>query len=272
MRIFALIGRSGSGKSHRAQDVARKYGIEYIIDDGLLIRGNNIIAGTSAKREKTSFAAVKRAIFLDDSHRFEVLKAIEDINPDSILILGTSDRMVDRIADSLKLPYVERRIYIEDIATQREIDMAIKTRKEQGKHVIPVPTFAVRKDFSGYFIDSIKNLTRRDKISQSDEIENTVVRPTYSYLGKYTISNSAVKSMAAFAGEEIEGVRKVLHVKINNTDAGLRLDMDVSVDMGYPVHKVGESIRKYVKEQIEYMTAFNVIEVNIFIKTIFVER
>ena len=50
--VFALVGRSGTGKSFRAKLVAQKFGIDLIIDDGLLIRDQKIIAGRSAKREK----------------------------------------------------------------------------------------------------------------------------------------------------------------------------------------------------------------------------
>lgn len=63
MDIYAFIGRSGTGKSYKAQYVAGCYDIEYIIDDGLLIKGNKVIAGVSAKKESTRIAAVKRAVF-----------------------------------------------------------------------------------------------------------------------------------------------------------------------------------------------------------------
>jgi ABC-type dipeptide/oligopeptide/nickel transport system ATPase component len=49
-KVFALVGESGTGKSFRAKLVAQKYGIEFIIDDGLLIRDNRILAGHSAKK------------------------------------------------------------------------------------------------------------------------------------------------------------------------------------------------------------------------------
>ena len=51
--VYALVGESGTGKSFRAQLLAEKYGIKLIIDDGLLIYNDKIIAGQSAKREKT---------------------------------------------------------------------------------------------------------------------------------------------------------------------------------------------------------------------------
>jgi len=52
LRVVGFVGPSGTGKSHRAVWVARERGIDFIIDDGLLIRGAQIIAGKSAKRKK----------------------------------------------------------------------------------------------------------------------------------------------------------------------------------------------------------------------------
>ena len=45
--MVALIGKSGTGKSHKALSVAGQNDIEMIIDDGLLIYGNRVVAGTS---------------------------------------------------------------------------------------------------------------------------------------------------------------------------------------------------------------------------------
>lgn len=269
LEVIALIGRSGSGKSHRAQSVSQKYGVEYIIDDGLFIKGNRIIAGISAKKENTRIAAIKRAIFLDTSHREEVINAIEKSKPSSILILGTSDGMVDKITENLNIPHVKKSIYIEDIATPKEIETAMRTRKEQGKHVIPVPTFAVKKDFSGYFIDSIKSFRKKDKGTENDDdSEKTVVRPTYSYLGKYIISNNVIKSMVSYAGEEVDGVYKVIKVNINNTGSGLKIDIDLIIDFGCMIQDVVNKLREHVKRSIEYMTAFNILEINVYVKSL----
>ena len=63
IKIVAFVGPSGTGKSHRAQMVAKNKGIEYIIDDAILINQNRLVAGTSAKRASTKIEAVKRALF-----------------------------------------------------------------------------------------------------------------------------------------------------------------------------------------------------------------
>lgn len=272
LKVYALIGKSGSGKSYRAQYISRDYGIQYIIDDGLLIYGNRVVAGISAKKEETRIGAVKRAIFTDASHRDEVAAAIKDAEPNNILIIGTSEGMVDRIVENLGLPSVGEKIYIEDIATPREIEIATKTRNEQGKHVIPVPTFAVKKDFSGYFIDSIKSLGRRGRDMDADYIEKTVVRPTFSYLGKYTIANSVIKSMASYAGGKVEGIHKITRVNIENRDGRLKIDMDINIDFGYIIHDTVKRLREHVKNEIEHMTAFNIIEINVHVKNINLDR
>ena len=72
VQVFALIGKSGTGKSFRAKLIAQKYGIEYIIDDGLLIHDSKILAGKSAKKEKAFLSAIKTALFDDYEHRREV--------------------------------------------------------------------------------------------------------------------------------------------------------------------------------------------------------
>src|SRR5690554_1237243 len=45
VKVYALVGRSGTGKSFRSKLVAEKHNIDLIIDDGLLIRDERIIAG-----------------------------------------------------------------------------------------------------------------------------------------------------------------------------------------------------------------------------------
>ena len=51
--VVAFVGQSGTGKSTRAIKVAGDNEIYYIIDDGLLINGSRIVAGTSAKKAPT---------------------------------------------------------------------------------------------------------------------------------------------------------------------------------------------------------------------------
>ena len=77
MRIVAFVGPSGTGKSHRAQMVAREKNIDYIIDDAILVSQNKVVAGTSAKKASTKIESVKRALFSMPGQAEEMKEAIK---------------------------------------------------------------------------------------------------------------------------------------------------------------------------------------------------
>ena len=66
--------------------------------------------------------------------------------------------MVQKIAMNLGLPEISETIYITDVATEQEMETARKIRVTEGKHVIPVPTFEIKKDFSRIFIRPTSNI------------------------------------------------------------------------------------------------------------------
>ncbi len=158
IKVYAFVGPSGTGKSYRAQMVAGEKNTHFIIDDGLLIKDNEVIAGESAKKAETKVATVKHALFYDDKEKEEITKALRKYKPESILILGTSDGMVQKIAANLGLPQISDTVYITDVATEKEMQTARRIRVTEGKHVIPVPTFEIKKDFSRIFTRPITNI------------------------------------------------------------------------------------------------------------------
>jgi len=123
---------------------------------GLFIKDNEVIAGSSAKKAPTKIETVKHALFQTDAEKKEIIDAIKKYKPESIMILGTSDNMVHKIAENLGLPKISKIISIDEIATEEEIETARRIRVTEGKHVIPVPTFEIKKDFSGYILDPLQ--------------------------------------------------------------------------------------------------------------------
>ncbi|MBA7538592.1 hypothetical protein ES705_30869 [subsurface metagenome] len=156
IQVFALVGKSGTGKSFRARLIAEKHGIDLIIDDGLLIRDNKILAGRTSKREKGVLPAIRTALFTDPEHVLDVKQALKKEKFKRILIVGTSDKMAKKIARQLKLPYPAKIITIEEIATQEEIEAATRSRNSEGKHIIPVPAIEVKRNYPHIFFDSVK--------------------------------------------------------------------------------------------------------------------
>lgn len=102
--------------------------------------------------------------FWDSNQAEDVIFHIMKINPERILILGTSDRMVQKIAATLKLPAPSRYIHIEDVAKPEEIAQANYARHKEGKHVIPVPTMELRPYFKGYLVDPLQFFRNRRSV------------------------------------------------------------------------------------------------------------
>jgi uncharacterized alkaline shock family protein YloU len=268
LKVYAFIGPSGTGKSHNAGWVANERHIDYIIDDGLLVKGSSIIAGASAKRESTRIASVKRAIFNDPAQAAIVTKAIAEEKPESVLVLGTSDEMVDLICNNLKLPPISARIYINEVVTEEDIKTAMYARKEKGKHVIPVPAMEIKKQFSGYFLDPLNIFHKKDWHRYRSTGERSVVRPTFSYMGNFEISDSAIRQIVDHVVLNTEGVHKIIHCIVDSTRDGKTMDLALSLNFGYPIFPILKNIQRSVIKEIEKSTGINIIRLNVTAKTI----
>ena len=265
MKVYALVGKSGTGKSYQAMNLCRDLDIEVIIDDGLLIYGNGILAGTSAKRQGTVIGAIKTALFNEDSHRNSVMGKIQGLGPNKILILGTSDKMVHRIAERLDLPPIDEIIYIEDLTTEKERLYAKKQRHEMGKHVIPVPTFQLKKDFPGYFVDPLR-IFKELASGRAGFSEKSVVRPTYSYMGNFFISDNAISDIVNILSSEVISVAKVLRVTTITGKESVDITVLVMMKYGYQLIESAKEFQRIVVNKVSEMTAFNVGRVDVEIR------
>lgn len=268
MKVYALVGPSGTGKSHKSSLVARDMGISHLIDDGLLISGNRVVAGTSAKKEKTKLASVRHALFYKEEHRKDVIRAIRNKKIDSVLVLGTSDKMVRSIVEKLNLPEIERTIYIHDIADEDEIKKALFHRKDKGKHVIPVPTFEIKKDFSGYLLDPLYVFRRKGRNKYVAEGSKTIVRPTFSYLGSYTISNNTLFQIARQTASKVPGYDSISRFRVINKEGGISIEMSVVVNYNYTIINTISEIQKSVADKLEKLTALHLNSLDITVRSI----
>ncbi len=273
VQVFALVGESGTGKSFRAKLLAQKYGIELIIDDGLLIRDDKILAGHSAKREQTFLAAVRVALFDDKTHRDLVAKALQSQSFKKILILGTSEKMVNRIATRLQLPPPQRIIKIEEIATQEEIEHAIRSRRVEGKHVIPVPSIEVQRNYPQIFYDRVRVLLKRKSNplgakQHSKVFEKSVVRPEFSKGGRVTISEAALSQMVIHCVHEFDSDIRIKKLTIKSDSQGYRLVIIIDVPFGTQLTGKIHKMQAYVIENIERFTGILIEDVHIIIDKI----
>jgi ABC-type oligopeptide transport system ATPase subunit len=275
-RTYALVGESGTGKSFRARLVAQKYHIGFIIDDGLLIHDNRIIAGHSAKEEKSFMAAVKAALFDDKERRDEIARALQEEKPGKILLLGTSEKMVNKIAARLQLPPPPRIIRIEDISTQEEIERAVRLRKIEGKHVIPVPSTEVKRSYPGIFHTAVRILHRRGIAAipwTTPEIhEKSVVRPYYSKREKIAVSAEALTQMVIFCAGEYSRNLRIKKIAVRDGESGYRLVITVDVPYGTQLESTVAELQDYIINDIERYTLILIEEVNVIIDKIYQEE
>lgn len=271
MKIYALIGKSGTGKSFHAMELCREKQIESIIDDGLFIYKSTVVAGVSAKRQATKIGAVKVALFNEDVNRDEVAGAIASKKPKSILVLGTSIGMTDKIIlrlgllpDQESLVQVER-IFIEDITTEEERAIARTQRDVLGKHVIPAPALQLKRNFAGYFMDPLRFFRDKDAGAAA---ERTVVRPTYSYMGEYFVDERVLEDIVTCVAYHMPAVGAIIRVIQDPRPETFKLSVAVRLKRGYPIWETAQMLQEEINDQVERMTAFNVTEVNVEVRGI----
>lgn len=272
INVYALVGSSGTGKSFRAKLIAQKYSIDAIIDDGLLIQNDKIIAGHSAKREKTFLGAVRVAVFDDKQHRDEIAKALSRLKIKKILILGTSEKMTNKIAIRLQLPAPSKFIHIEDIATKEEIEAAIRSRQVEGKHVIPVPSLEIKRNYPKIFYNAIRVHLQKNKNvitgNNTKVFEKSVVRPEFSKKGRISISEAALTQMTMHCVNEFDENIKIKKLVIKTDAQGYRFILTIDVPFGTQLAGKIHNLQKYMIDSIERYTGILIEEVSIIIDKI----
>ena len=273
IKVYALVGRSGTGKSFRARLIAGKHGIDLIINDGLLIKGDTIIAGKSAKSEKVYLTAIKTALFDTVEHRTEVRNKLKEEKFTKILLIGTSEAMVQKIASRLHLPKPSKIIKIEDIAPEEDISKALQERAT-GKHVIPIPQVEVEKDYgdiiSGYINKTInigKGLFKKKR-----KIENTVVHPTFApgeNPGHVTISKAALIQMIMHCADEFDSSIKIKKIKLSPNSSGA-YKIKIFMNASYKTQLSGNfhNFQKYISQSLARYTGIQIKEINLEIENL----
>jgi uncharacterized alkaline shock family protein YloU len=271
-KVYGLIGPTGTGKSFKAYLLVDKYKIDYIIDDGLLIKDQKIIAGKSAKQEPLRIKAVKIAIFYETRHAREVRKKLFKERFRSLLIIATSERMLKKIIEGLHLPKPVKIIRIEDISTKEEIRKAKRSRFKEGKHVVPVPLVEVKKNYSNIILHAIHLILDESKgfffkKRNKKIIEKTIVRPNYGGNGTISISESAIIQMIDICLSDYHNV-KLLKANIIERDEGYYFKINIAVSFNSDSAKIIKEIQNKVKYKIEDFTGITISRIDINISEI----
>jgi len=264
VKIISLSGKSGTGKSYNAIEICNRMNIPALIDDGLFIFENSVAAGISAKKQTTKVGAIKTALFTDDQHRDNVQEKILEKHPSSILVIGTSDEMVNRICSRLGLPQPEQYIHIQDILSDEQMAKAHELREKSGMHTIPAPTFELKKQFSGYFLDATRAF--RSRFGGTKDDEKTIVRPTYSYLGSYEVSDKVIQDIAEHIISKTDGAASLLWSAGSKTEEGMIIRVIILCEWGARVKEVARKVQRDIYTAVEQTTAYNVLGVEVEVR------
>lgn len=265
LKIYVLIGKSGTGKSYKSLELACENNIDYIIDDGLLIYKGQIIVGVSAKQSQTKMEAVRRAVFSDINHRESVKKKINDLDIDRILVLGTSLKMVKKICAALELGNIDEIIDINDISTDDEIRKAIESRKK-GNHIIPVPTVEIKKRINGLRINPLRRFFMTSN-KEAKILEKTVIRPAFSYMGKFYIAPEVLNQIIKYTISKDTHISRINRISIDNSNGKIKIKVSVNI-RNLDAFGSLKNTQHNIKRNVEEMTLINVDRIDFYINKI----
>lgn len=269
IQVLAFIGPAGTGKSRRAQLLARTRRVDYVIDDGLVVSRGKIMIGKSAKSEKNLISAIRRALFQFPDHKDSVIAFLANESPCRVMVIATSQSMAEKIIKTLRLPKPSEFINIEDVATEDEIRQAKLERQQKGHHVIPVSQAQIRKNFGGKLVGRLRELW---KTKDRHEGERTVVRPPFSFYGNLCIEMAAISQIVEYIIRLTRQVKEVLEVRIRTSDEQLSISIDINVNMGKQnLLELSRSIQNRTASGVSYFTGMDVRTVDVNIKEVFVE-
>ena len=264
VKTYALVGESGTGKSFQAQSIASLLGCPYIIDDGLLIHEQRIVAGRTAKNEVSPLKAVRMAVFQDEEHARSVREQIRLHAVDRIMVIGTSEKMARLICDRLELPQPVKIVRIEDISRPEELMAARESREIEGKHVIPAAQVEVKRVFSHTIVASISHLISSYRLHRHPPrtIEKSIVHPGY-YMGRLTISATALESLVKVVLEQHDSSLQIRQVRCALNEGRMDVYAEVAVALTDNLPSLLNQLQQLVLSQVRQFTGMQVERVDL---------
>ena len=101
------------------------------------------------------------------------------------------------------------------------------------------------------------------------------MRPSFSFYGKLLIADRAIEDIINLIAEKLEGVEKVSGIKVrrrSDNSKGIVISVEVVLYYGVKLFAVTRQLQAKIKEKVEYMTAMQVKNVNVSIRSLAVKR
>jgi len=269
VKVYALVGMSGTGKSFRARLIAEKRGIDVIVDDGILIHGDAILAGHWAKKERTLLAATRRALFDTREHAREARDALRSVEFRAVLVVATSLEMAERIAAVLDLPRPSTVYPIDEVAPRDEREAAARRRRRAASHALPAQAVSIRRGPIASLAagaDSIADAVRRNT-ARDNRLRAGLDRQKRSR-GGVAISIDALRQMVGHCVAEHDSRITVEKVRIR--ERGGMHDLEVGIRVPFALQTSGDlhRLREYVMHSLERYAGIIVREVRLVVESV----
>lgn len=98
--------------------------------------------------------------------------------------------------------------------------------------------------------------------------EKSIIRPTFSYMGKFTISDTVFKQIIEYLANKEPSIYKVVRTRVNKGEFGTEIYMEVIVNYGQKIVDVLQNFQIKSKKEIERLTAMNVSKIDVMAKGI----
>ena len=158
------------------------------------------------------------------------------------------------------------------MAWWKKLETARRIRVTEGKHVIPVPTFEIKKDFSGYLLDPLQIFKSKGKGEKPYISEKSIIRPTFSYMGNFTISDTVFRQILEHLANKTKGIHRIQKVRVSNFGEGASLYMEITATYGTNVMKEIKVFKEKATKEIENLTSMNIVDLEIVVKNIYVPQ
>jgi len=99
--------------------------------------------------------------------------------------------------------------------------------------------------------------------------EKSIIRPTFSYLGNFTISDTVFRQIAEYVAKKTKGIHRLSRTRVESAISGTTIYMEVYVVFGYNIVNVLREFKQKTKKEIERLTTMNVQEVSVMAKGVY---
>ena len=130
--------------------------------------------------------------------------------------------------------------------------------------------FEIKKDFSGYRLDPLQIFKSKGKNQKPYISEKSIIRPTFSYLGNYTISDTVFRQIIEYLASKNLSIYQVLRVNVTKAknDIPPSIYIEVEVNFGCDIKNELKEFKQKVQKELETQTAMNFSGITIVAKKI----